>query len=467
MTFRLIRGTLLLSFLLTGCAAMPSSSPLPATPDGDARHQPQSYVQLRHPEWAKSATIYQINTRQFTAEGTFRAAQAELPRLKQLGVEILWLMPVHPIGEIKRKGSLGSPYSVQDYYGVNPEFGTLTDLRAFTDAAHAQGMYVILDWVANHSAWDNPLVTEHPDWYKRDWKGDFRPTPWWDWSDIIELDYRQPGLRAWMAKALRYWVEEVGVDGYRADVAGFVPLDFWEDVRAELETVKPVFLLAEWESRDLHARAFDATYAWSWWEALHKIAQGQADANALHIYYSWNENFYPKDALRMTFVSNHDKNAWEATEYEAFGPALDAAIVLSFVGEGMPMLYNGQEAGNRRRLAFFEKDPITWRDDPQGALYRKLIALRKQNSALWSGAWGPTMIHVPSDAPGKVLSFVRRNEKDAVFAVFNFSEKARAVSFSQTLHHGRWRDAFSGEIVELGADSRMTLPAWGYRVLVR
>ena len=446
---------------------MPSSSPSPATPAGDARHQPQPYVQIQHPEWAKSATIYEINTRQFTAEGTFRAAQAELPRLKQLGVEILWLMPVHPIGEVKRKGSLGSPYSVQDYYGVNPEFGTLADLRAFIDAAHAQGMYVILDWVANHSAWDNPLVTQHPDWYKRDWKGDFRPTPWWDWSDIIELDYRQPGLRAWMAKALRYWVEEVGVDGYRADVAGFVPLDFWEDVRAELETVKPVFLLAEWESRDLHARAFDATYAWSWWEALHKIAQGQADANALHIYYSWNENFYPKDALRMTFVSNHDKNAWEATEYEAFGPALNAAIVLSFVGEGMPMLYNGQEAGNHRRLAFFEKDPITWRDDPQGELYRQLIALRKQNSALWSGAWGPTMIHVPNDAPGKVLSFVRRNEKDAVFAVFNFSEKARAVSFSESLHHGRWRDAFSGEIADVGAGSRITLPAWGYRVLVR
>lgn len=269
-----------------------------------------------------------------------------------------------------------------------------------------------------------------------------------------------------MARAMRYWVEEVGVDGYRADVAGFVPLDFWNAVRRELDTVKPVFMLAEWESRDLHAAAFDMTYAWSWWDAMHKIARGQADTHALHGYYSWNENFYPKDALRMTFVSNHDKNAWEATEFEAFGDALPAAMVLSVVGEGMPLIYNGQEAGNTRRLAFFEKDPITWQPHPNGELYRELLALKKQQSALWNGRWGATMVHVPSDATGKVLSFVRQDERSKVFAVFNFTAQARTVRFQETLYHGDYRE-FRGDRASLDAGSALELAPWQYRVFVR
>lgn len=434
-----------------------------APPEATAMHAPQPYVTLTTPDWARDAVIYQINTRQFTPEGTFRAAQAQLPRLKALGVDILWLMPVHPIGEQHRKGRLGSPYAVKDYFGTNPEFGTEADLRAFVAAAHALDMKVILDWVANHTAWDNPLLAAHPDWYKRDWKGDVRPTPWWDWTDIIELDFSRPELRAYMARAMRYWVEEVGVDGFRCDVAGFVPLDFWEAVRRELDTVKPVFMLGEWESRDLHAAAFDATYAWSWWDALHKIAQGQADAHALHVYYSWNENFYPKAALRMTFTSNHDKNAWEATEFEAFGDMLPAAMALSFVGEGIPMVYNGQEAGNPRRLAFFEKDPIAWREHPNGALIRELIALRKRHTALHNGAWGATAVHVPSDAPGKVLAFVRRDAASKVFAVFNFSPEPRTVRFEEALHHGRYREFRGGE-VGLGADSALELGPWQFRI---
>jgi glycosidase len=207
-------------------------------------YEPRPYVELAHPEWARDAVIYQINTRQFTEEGTFRAAQEQLPRLAELGVDILWVMPIHPIGEQNRKGTLGSPYSVRDYYGVNPEFGTLEDLKAFVDEAHRLGMHVILDWVANHTAWDNALVTEHPDWYERDWNGAFMSTPYWDWTDIIDLDYDSPGLRQYMTEAMVYWVREAGIDGFRADVAGYVPLDFWENVRRELEAIKPVFMLA-------------------------------------------------------------------------------------------------------------------------------------------------------------------------------------------------------------------------------
>lgn len=436
-----------------------------------ARHAPAPAPGPATPEWAKDAVIYQINTRQFTPEGTFAAAQAQLPRLKALGVDVLWLMPIHPIGVEHRKGPLGSPYSVRDYFGVNPEFGTEADLRAFVAAAHAQGMKVILDWVPNHTAWDNPLRAEHPDWYKRDWKGDFRPTPWWDWSDIIELDYSQPGLRAYMQAALRHWVVDVGIDGFRMDVAGFVPLDFWEQVRRELDAVRPpeqggLFLLAEWESRDLHAHAFDASYAWSWYDAVHRIAQGKADTNALHVYYSWNENFWPAHALRMTFTSNHDKNSWEGTEFEAFGEALPAAMVLSFVGEGIPLIYNGQEAAYDKRLEFFERDPIVWREHPMADFYRRLIDLRTANTALHSGRWGARMVHVPSDRQGKVLSFVRQNGRDKVFAVFNFSGEAQTVRFHDGPQAGDYTDWERGERVTLRDDEPMSLPAWGWRVFV-
>lgn len=433
----------------------------------DNRYQPTPLVRITHPIWSKHAAIYQINTRQFTLEGTFRAAEAHLPRLKELGVTILWLMPIHPIGEVNRKGTLGSPYSVKDYYGVNPELGTLDELKHFVRAAHELGLYVILDWVANHSAWDCNLVAEHPEWYARDWQGNFRPTPWWDWSDIIDFDYDQPGIRRYMTEALCYWVREVDVDGYRCDTAGFVPTDFWDNARRELDAIKPVFMLAEWEARDLHTAAFDMTYAWHWNNDVHKIAMGVANVEALRIYYSWNEKAYPRDIMRMLFVSNHDKNAWEGTEFEQFGDCLEGAIVLSVISEGMPLIYNGQEAGNPRRLAFFEKDPIDWQPHPLGELYRRLLALKRDNTALWNAAWGARMVNVPNNAPNQVLSFVRQNERDKVFAVFNFSERPQTVSFAEGLHHGTYSDAFSGEPVTFATGTQLELAFWDYRVFVR
>ncbi|MER2599465.1 MAG: alpha-amylase family glycosyl hydrolase [Caldilineales bacterium] len=429
-------------------------------------YQPRPAVRVQHPEWSKHAVIYQINTRQFTPQGTLAAAQAQLPRLRQLGVDILWLMPIHPIGEKNRKGSLGSPYSVRDYYQVNPEFGTLEDLKRFVQAAHDAGMYVILDWVANHTAWDNPLVTEHPDWYARDWKGDFRPTPWWDWPDIIDLDYSLSEVRRYMTEALCYWVREADVDGFRCDVAGFVPTDFWNTARRALDAIKPVFMLAEWESRDLHEEAFDMTYGWSWNDTMHQIAQGKANVNSLYVYYSWNEKAYPHDIMRMLFVSNHDHNAWEGTEFERFGPALEATIALSVISEGMPLIYNGQEAGNERRLAFFEKDPIVWRGHPMGELYRRLIACKKANPALWNACWGARMVHVPNHAPQQVFSFVRAQGANKVFAVFNLSAVEQTVQFEQGPHHGAYTDAFGGETYRFDADTLLTLPAWGWRVFV-
>jgi glycosidase len=429
--------------------------------------RPKPYVHVQHPAWARSAVIYQINTRQFTPEGSFSAAEAQLPRLRELGVDILWLMPIHPIGEVHRKGSLGSPYAVKDHLAVNPELGTLAAFKRFVATAHRLGLKVILDWVGNHTAWDNVLVKRHPDWYERDASGAFRPTPWYDWDDIIDLDYNQPGLRRYMINAMVYWVREVGVDGYRVDAAGLSPLDFWEQAAKELRAVKPVFLLAEWESRDLHARAFDATYAWTWWDTMKLITEGRADATALHPYYAWNRKFYPREAYRLLYTTNHDKNAWEGTEHEIFGAGVEAATVLSFISEGMPLVYNGQEAGNRERLAFFERDPIIWKDAPEGELLKRLIALKKRNTALWNGADGAVMEPVGNSAPKQVFSFVRSNGRDKVLAVFNLSARAAEVSLKGRHHAGRYVDFKDGAEVELDEAATLSLPAWGWRVLVQ
>ena len=429
-------------------------------------HTPADPVRLTHPEWSKDAVIYQINQRHFTPEGTFAAAAEHLPRLRDLGVDILWLMPINPIGEQNRKGGLGSPYAVRDYLAVNPEFGTLEDLRGFVARAHDLGMRVIVDWVANHTAWDNVLVDEHPEWYRTDFKGDFVPTPWWDWDDVIDLDYDQPGLREYMADAMAHWVREADVDGFRCDVAGYVPVDFWEAARAQLEQIKPVFLLAEWENRDLHVGAFDATYAWSWNETMHHIAHGRASATDLKVYYAWNERAYPRDIMRMLFVSNHDKNAWEGTEHEQFGPMLEAAVVMSVVSEGIPMIYSGQEAGNDRRLTFFDKDEIVWREDPQGELYRRLFALKKQHPALWNAAWGARMVRVPNDGEDRVISFVRVHESgDAVVAAFNLSDAPASVTLGVAPGQDlAYVHATDGSTVEYAEGSVWQLPAWGYRV---
>ncbi len=461
-------ATAVAAALMVAAQAMAAAPPDPTAPTGHvpARYQPAPAMHISAPVWSRDAIIYQINTRQFTPEGNFVAATRELPRLRALGVDILWIMPVQPIGERNRKGTLGSPYSIRDYTAINPELGTMDDFKAFVRAAHAQGFHVILDWVANHTAWDNPLATAHPDWYDHDWDGDFRPTPWLDWSDIIDLDYASPGLRQYMTQAMAWWVRETGIDGFRCDVAGMVPIDFWNEARRELDAIKPVFMLAEWQSPEMHRAAFDASYAWDWYNALHDIAAGRADAGAIVGYYSGNATAWPRGAMRMLFTSNHDKNAWDGTEYEAFGPMLEAVTALQFVSEGIPMLYNGQEAGNRRRLAFFERDPIIWRDDPMAATYRRLISFRKRHRALDNGSWGAPMVRVVNSAPQHVLSFTRGAGDDRILAIFNLSGEARTVTLADGPFRGRWRDWQGGDPLAIDAATQLTLPPWGYRLYV-
>ncbi|HBK91214.1 MAG TPA: alpha-amlyase, partial [Parvularcula sp.] len=273
-------------------------------------------------------------------------------------------------------------------------------------------------------------------------------------------------LREYMTKAMVYWVKEVGVDGYRCDVAGYVPLDFWENVRAELEAVKPVFMLAEFNHRDVHRAAFDASYAWAWNNAMHDIAAGKANTGALYGYYSENESAFPAEAMRMTYVENHDQNAWEGTSFERFRDALPGALVLSFVGEGIPLVHNGVEAGNEKRLAFFEKDPIAWRQHPHGDLIKRLIAFRDAHPALHNGEWGARMVSVANSAPQQVFSFLRDKGEDRVFVVMNFSAEPKTVTFPTAQAAGEYED-FDGRAVTINPETPMTIEPWGWRVMAR
>jgi len=435
-------------------------------PTADEKYIPKKYVELQHPEWSKNATIYEVNVRQYTKEGTFKAFEPHLQRLKDMGIDIIWLMPIHPIGEEKRKGTLGSEYSVKDYYGVNSEYGTMEDFKALVKKIHDMGMYVILDWVANHSAWDNPIAKDHPDWYTKNPEGNFQSTPWYDWDDVIDFDYNVPAMRKYMTDAMKYWVKEAGIDGYRCDVAGFIPVDFWDNVRAELDAIKPVFMLAEWESRDLYKKAFDMTYSWSLWDEMKRTVQNK-NVGGLFSYMAHDVNAVPPGAYRMTFTDNHDKNSWEGTQFSNFGDGLEACIVFCSVVNGMPLVYSGQEAGLSKSLKFFDKDSIEWKQHPFYDLYKKLFALKHNNHALWNGTWGGEMIRLNNDKMDKILSFSREKDGNRVVPIINFSDKPVTVKLNSKYLTGSYTEYFTGTKYELKGDDVMTIAAWGYLVLIK
>ncbi|MCX6227542.1 MAG: alpha-amylase family glycosyl hydrolase [Bacteroidia bacterium] len=317
------------------------------------------FTSVVHPDWIKSAVMYEVNIRQYTPEGTFNAFSEKLPRLKELGVDILWLMPVNPIGEINRKGPLGSYYSVKDYKDTNPEFGTMEDFKALVKKTHDLGMYLIIDWVPNHSAWDNPLVTSNPEWYAKDSLGKmFSP---WDWTDVVKFDYSQRPLRDYMIETMKYWLAETKLDGFRYDVAHQVPVDFWNEVRPSLQKVKPdILLLAEAEQRFLHEKSMDISYGWELHHIMNQVAQGKKNVADIDAYFERASKDWNTNDIRIYFTSNHDENSWNGTEWERMGKATDLMTVFTYTIPGMPLVYSGQEAGSTKRLKFFEKDPIDW-----------------------------------------------------------------------------------------------------------
>ncbi len=431
----------------------------------EERYLPRPYVELKHPEWSKNATVYEVNIRQYTPEGTFKAFAPHLPRLKDMGIDILWLMPVHPIGKKNRKGSLGSYYAVSDYYGINPEFGTMDDFKYLVNKIHSLGMYVIIDWIANHTAWDNPLVSEHPEWYSKAADGNMQPVPWFDWDDTVCLDFNRPGIRKYMTEALKFWVSETNIDGYRCDAAGFVPVDFWDNARAELDAIKPVFMLAEWESRDLLKRAFDCNYSWSLWNLLHDIFAKGRDIGKLIEHIAADLQSFPKGAYRLNFTDNHDKNSTEGSQFDNFGEGLEAAIVFCSTIHGMPMVYSGQEAGLDRKLKFFDKDEIEWKAHPLALIFKKLFGLKHTNQAAWNGDWGGQVVKINNDCPGQVISFSRKKNGNTIISVVNFSKNTVNVCLDAQNNKGRYNELFSNQEMTLKGNDFLKLPPYGYCVL--
>jgi len=451
---------LLLTMLVGGFIACQSGK---VTEQQETTSRPASGVVT--PDWAKDATIYEVNTRQFTASGTFDSVVSHLPRLKALGVDILWFMPIHPIGKLNRKEGLGSYYSVQDYRGINPEFGNLEDFKMLVDTAHKLGFKVIIDWVANHTAFDHQWITDHPGWYKHDKAGKI-VSPY-DWTDVAQLNYEanQPLWEAMIAE-MKYWLTDATIDGFRCDVAGMVPVAFWEKARKEFNSVKPVFMLAEDEGLALMAKAFDANYSWEFHHIMNNIAKGKKNAVDVFNYYKKNDSLFPANSFRMNFTSNHDENSWNGTEFERLGVAVKAMAVASFTVPGFPLIYNGQEVALDHRLKFFVKDEIDWKKESDFTpFYTKLNGIKKDNPALWNGSFGGNFERVDIDNSENVLAFTRSKGINKILVLINVSAESQEIGLKSKNAAGSYTDLMSGNKVLLNSSNSLTMPAWSYLVL--
>ncbi len=374
-----------------------------------------------HPDWTYNSVLYEVNIRQFSPEGTFAGVEAQLPRLKDLGVDILWLMPMYEIGTEGRKGTLGSYYAISDYKAVNPEFGTMEDFEHLLAAAHGMGFKVILDWVANQTAPDNVWMYEKPaNFYERDSLGN---AVWeYDWTDTRSLNYENEEVWRAQDDAMRFWLEK-GVDGFRCDAAGEVPVEFWKGILPQMNKDYPnIYLLAEAERDNLAdaSETFDANYAWELHHLLNSMAQGRKTVADLKDYVARDAARFPKEAYRLMFTSNHDENSWSGTEFEREGAAANACAVLCFTLPGsQPLIYTGQEIGLSRRLEFFEKDPITdWSANEYTAFWKKLVDLKHGNPALAAGEKGGPIEYI--DAPDGVIAFRRQVKGNTVVVAANF-----------------------------------------------
>lgn len=417
------------------------------------------------PQWTKNAVIYEVNLRQFTPEGTFKAFEKHLPRLKAMGIDVLWFMPIHPIGEVNRKGSLGSYYSIKDYKAVNPEFGTEEDFKNLVKKIHEMGMYVMMDWVGNHSSWDNVWTKTNPDFFSKNEKGEFYP-PVADWSDVIDLNYSNKSLWIAMIDAMKFWVEEYNIDGFRCDYAVGVPIEFWTEARNQLEKIKPLFMLAEASEPYLH-KVFDVTYNWQLKDVMNKIPKGEKNAKDLAEHILDENKYYPCDAYRLNFTTNHDENSWSGTEFERLGNAVDAFNVFIFTTKGIPLLYSGQEAGLNKRLRFFDKDTIFWNNLKYEKFFKELIKLKKDNIALWNGSYGGEISLLRNDNEKNILAFSRSKGNNVILAVFNFSSNKQTVTVDCKNFEGRYKNYFEKKIVNVLIKQKFTINPWSYIILVK
>lgn len=425
----------------------------------------------KNPEWSYSAVLYEMNVRQLTPQGDLRSAAERLPFLRSIGIDAVWLMPIYPIGEEGRKGSLGSYYSIRDYMAVNPEFGVEADLHHFITVAHSLGMRVLLDWVANHTARDARWVTQRPlDWYERDTEG--VPLVPWDWTDTAKLNYANHDVWRGQIEAMRYWVEQFNVDGFRCDMAMLVPIEFWQEAAEELHRVKPdIFLLAEAEEDNLFDRAFNMSYQWGIHHIMCDIAKGARRVwdmrNAIHE----QRARYPREAMRMSFTSNHDENSWSGSEQTRFGDALEVMTAMTFLMPStMPLIYTGQEVGYDHSFLFFDRDPIpeeAYRECRTTELYRRLAQLKHGEAALAAGERGGEMIEIENNAKDCMMTFLREVHGSRVVALVNLSPYTIHADFNTGIYAGEYRNAMTGERHALKSHVEQDFAPWSYLILVK
>jgi glycosidase len=415
----------------------------------------------KHPKWSYSTNIYEVNVRQYTLEGTFKAFSKHLPRLKDMGVQVLWFMPVLPIGEEGRLGTLGSYYAAKNYDEINPDFGTVEDFKALIKEAHEMGFKVLMDFVANHAGNDHIWIQEHPDFFVKDGNGDFIHPH--GWSDVSQLNYDVPEVWKDMTKVLKFWIKEYDVDGFRCDMAHLVPLDFWKYAKKKTSKLKDdLFWLGECQVPEYH-EVFDATYTWKWMHASEQFCHHQMNLQSLLTVLYKSVTEFPCTAMRVYFTSNHDENSWNGTEFEKYGDAAKLMAVFSCTWDGIPLIYSGQELPNKKRLKFFEKDEIDWTGKFElHDFYKTLLTLKAANKAL--RAADPEVltqiISHPEDE--RVFAYLRKYKQSQVFVILNFSDEG--LNFQVKNVQGLFRNLFWNDDVDFEQKPVVWLHPWDFLV---
>ena len=412
-------------------------------------------------EWIHTTNIYEVNVRQYTPEGTFKAFEKELPRLHEMGVEILWFMPVTPISKIDRKGTLGSYYAVRDYRSINPEFGTMEDFKSLVNKAHDAGFKVIIDWVANHTGADNPWLKSHPEFYNLDSSGKAKYA--FDWSDTRDLNYDNNNLRDSMINSMKYWITETGIDGFRCDVAGEVPMDFWKKCIGELRNVKDIFMLAEGDKGELHEAGFDATYPWDMFQAMKKVAAGTNNALLLDSVLKRQDSTFPSGAIRLYFTSNHDENSWNKSDFGTFSGQKHApfAVFTQTMRASLPLIYSGQEEPVLRAISFFEKDKMNFGKYKRSGFYKSLLQLREKNPAL---AIDGSFKKVNVGDSTALYGYIREKEGNRVFVLLNLSGKEQKITIRDNSLTGEPLNVFMATKETLTLNHSFNIEPWGYVV---
>lgn len=408
--------------------------------------------------WGNGTSVYEVNVRQYTPEGTLQAFRQHIPRLKEMGIKILWFMPLTPVSTEKRQGTLGSYYAAQCYTKICDNYGSEEDFKSIVKTAHQYGLKVMIDWVANHTGCDHHWVKEHPEWYKKDIHGNFIEEH--GWVDVIDLDYNNHAMRKEMIASMQHWIKTFDIDGFRCDMAHLVPLDFWLEARNECDAIKPLFWLAECEEMHYH-EAFDATYSWQWMHASARAAKNEISwkeaVGVLHHY-----AHYPVGARKLLFTSNHDENTWNGTEYEKYDSRATALAVISCTFPGIPLVYSGQELPNQKRLPFFEKDTIEWTEHPAlHAFYQKLLVLRESNMALKESA-SVLFLHTGND---NVVAYLCRRQQDKVLVIANLGKEYAQVQIKHPVLKGNYKNLFSNEAILLNQSWNIHLGEGAYEVL--